>query len=88
MKNNNYASAIDLQLALIRIYLGLDFIHHFAEKFGLLGPTAYTNVKHYFASLGLSVCFVIIAGFVSLLHLLVLPLVFLRELLLLAQRYI
>lgn len=38
-----------LQLTLIRVYLGLDFIPHFAEKLGLLGPDAYARVLHYFA---------------------------------------
>ena len=35
-----YNHPIELQLALIRIYIGIDFIHHFAEKFGLLGSAA------------------------------------------------
>ena len=43
-----------LQLTLIRIYIGLDFTHHFAEKFGLLGPKALADVTHYFQSVGMS----------------------------------
>ena len=57
-----YNHPIELQLALIRIYIGIDFIHHFAEKFGLLGSAAYDQVHHYFASLGLGTGFVIVAG--------------------------
>lgn len=64
-KSRPYASMVDLQLALIRIYIGLDFIHHFAEKFGLLGPTAYHNVLHYFASLGDPASMVFIAGLIE-----------------------
>ncbi|WP_440682621.1 DoxX family protein [Cysteiniphilum halobium] len=64
MTSNKYHfnNALDLQLALIRIYIGIDFIHHFAEKFGLLGASAYHGVSHYFASLGLGTGFVILAG--------------------------
>lgn len=40
----------ELQLFLIRFYIGLDFTHHFAEKFGLLGVQAYSNVLHYFST--------------------------------------
>ncbi len=57
-----YNNILDLQLALIRIYIGLDFIHHFAEKFGLLGSIAFSNVENYFSSVGLGVSFVIFAG--------------------------
>ncbi len=38
------------QLTLIRVYLGLDFVHHFSEKLGLLGPQAYAAVLHYFST--------------------------------------
>jgi putative oxidoreductase len=41
-----------LQLFLIRVYIGLDFIHHFAEKFGLLGAKAQADVAQYFQGLG------------------------------------
>ncbi len=41
-----------LQLFLLRVYVGLDFIHHFAEKFGLLGPLAYRRVLDYFSTVG------------------------------------
>lgn len=40
----------ELQLLLIRVYIGLDFIHHFSEKFGLLGDKAYQDVLHYFTT--------------------------------------
>ncbi|RCS21625.1 DoxX family protein [Phyllobacterium salinisoli] len=40
----------ELHLLLIRVYIGLDFIHHFAEKFGLLGDKAYQDVLGYFTS--------------------------------------
>lgn len=40
----------DIHLTLIRVYIGLDFIHHFAEKFGLLGDQAYQSVLHYFST--------------------------------------
>lgn len=59
---SKYNNIVDLQLALIRIYIGLDFIHHFAEKFGLLGQAALADVTQYFASLGLGVGFVVLAG--------------------------
>ena len=39
----------EVQHLLLRIYLGLDFTHHFAEKFGLLGKTAYHDVVTYFS---------------------------------------
>lgn len=38
------------QLLLIRIYIGLNFTHHFAEKFGLLGVQAQASVFHYFST--------------------------------------
>ncbi|MEM1007349.1 MAG: DoxX family protein [Pseudomonadota bacterium] len=41
-----------LQLTLIRVYIGLDFTHHFAEKFGLLGHEARAELVQYFAGLG------------------------------------
>ena len=40
----------EIQLTLIRIYIGLDFVHHFSEKFGLLGEEAYQGVLHYFST--------------------------------------
>ncbi|MEM1351420.1 MAG: DoxX family membrane protein, partial [Pseudomonadota bacterium] len=43
-----------VQLTLIRIYIGLDFVHHFAEKFGLLGAEARNALLTYFAGLGYS----------------------------------
>jgi putative oxidoreductase len=46
------ANHAHLQLFLIRVYIGIDFIHHFAEKFGLLGIQAQTNVIQYFQGLG------------------------------------
>ncbi|MGV2288658.1 DoxX family protein [Trinickia sp. YCB016] len=52
----------DIHLFLIRIYIGIDFSHHFAEKFGLLGPQAFDNVVAYFHSVGFSTVFVIVAG--------------------------
>ncbi|TKC79075.1 DoxX family protein [Trinickia terrae] len=52
----------DIHLFLIRIYIGIDFSHHFAEKFGLLGPQAFDNVVAYFHSVGFPTVFVIIAG--------------------------
>ncbi len=58
----SYNNCLDWQLVLIRIYIGLDFIHHFAEKFGLLGAAAYHNVVHYFVSVGFSPTMVLIAG--------------------------
>lgn len=39
----------EMQHLLLRVYLGLDFVHHFSEKFGLLGPEAYRAVVAYFA---------------------------------------
>lgn len=39
-----------IQLTLMRVYIGLDFIHHFSEKFGLLGDQAYQNVLDYFST--------------------------------------
>jgi len=44
----------EVQLFLIRVYIGLDFTHHFAEKFGLLGSQAYSNVLHYFSTVSSS----------------------------------
>lgn len=38
----------DIQLFIIRIYLGLDFLGHFPEKFGWLGPAKYQAVLDYF----------------------------------------
>ena len=61
-ENNRYNNIVDLHLVLIRIYIGLDFIHHFAEKFGLLGPAMFNGDKQYFLSLGLGTGFVIFAG--------------------------
>ncbi|PYE89511.1 DoxX family protein [Phyllobacterium leguminum] len=46
----NFLGNRELQLLLIRVYIGLDFIHHFAEKFGLLGEKAYQDVLHYFTT--------------------------------------
>ncbi|WP_325658317.1 DoxX family protein [Collimonas sp.] len=51
-----------LQLFLLRVYIGLDFIHHFAEKFGLLGPQAYHDVVGYFHSVGFPPSMVLIGG--------------------------
>ena len=39
----------ELQNLLVRVYVGLDFTHHFAEKFGLLGPSLYQNDIVYFS---------------------------------------
>ncbi|MFL9989385.1 DoxX family protein [Paraburkholderia sediminicola] len=47
---NSCANPKDLQLFLVRVYLGLDFTHHFSEKFGLLGPDAYSAVLHYLST--------------------------------------
>jgi putative oxidoreductase len=52
----------DIHLFLIRLYIGIDFSHHFAEKFGLLGAQAFDNVVAYFNSVGFPTVFVIIAG--------------------------
>jgi putative oxidoreductase len=41
-------SPFEWQHLIIRIYLGLDFIHHFGEKFGLLGQQSYENALKYF----------------------------------------
>lgn len=38
----------ELQHFLIRVYIGLDFIHHFAEKWGLLGSQPYDADVAYF----------------------------------------
>ena len=65
VKKRPYSKLVDLQLALIRIYIGLDFSHHFAEKFGLLGPAAYNSVLHYFSSLGDPASMVLIAGLIE-----------------------
>lgn len=62
MSTTKYNSITDLQLALIRIYIGLDFIHHFAEKFGLLGHEAFADVSQYFTSVGLGFGFMMLAG--------------------------
>ncbi|MBR7652090.1 DoxX family protein [Brucella oryzae] len=40
----------DIHLLFIRTYIGIDFIHHFSEKFGLLGSDAYQGVLHYFST--------------------------------------
>lgn len=40
----------EIQHLLLRVCLGIDFVHHFADKFGLLGPLAYRNVVSYFGS--------------------------------------
>ena len=40
----------EIQHLILRMYLGIDFTHHFAEKFGLLGETAYRNVVGYFGT--------------------------------------
>ncbi len=61
-KAKPYNNFVDLQLVLIRIYIGLNFVHHFSEKFGLLGAYAYNNVVHYFANMGFSLTIVFIAG--------------------------
>ncbi|WP_445364066.1 DoxX family protein [Microbulbifer sp. ANSA003] len=60
--HESYETAADLQLALIRIYIGLNFTHHFAEKFGLLGADAYNFVVHYFEGIGYSSSMVIFSG--------------------------
>ena len=52
MTNDSLDRRGPLQLLLIRVYVGLDFSHHFAEKFGLLGPAAYGKVLDYFATVG------------------------------------
>ncbi|WP_230388717.1 DoxX family protein [Piscirickettsia salmonis] len=61
-KMSNYKNLPDLQLAILRIYIGIDFIHHFSEKFGLLGFDAKQNVMNYFTSIGMSSTLVIVAG--------------------------
>ena len=40
--------AYRLQHLIIRVYIGIDFVHHFAEKFGLLGAPAQEAVLRYF----------------------------------------
>lgn len=62
MSTAKYNSVTDLQLGLIRIYIGLDFVHHFAEKFGLLGHAAFADVSNYFSSVGLGFGFLVLAG--------------------------
>ncbi|WP_444909024.1 DoxX family protein [Microbulbifer sp. TRSA005] len=57
-----YRNPADLQLALIRIYIGLNFTHHFAEKFGLLGAKTYEEVVQYFTAIGFSSIMVVISG--------------------------
>ncbi len=47
---NGFFNNREIHLLLIRVYIGLDFIHHFAEKFGLLGTKAYEDVLHYFGT--------------------------------------
>lgn len=54
--------SLELQLFIIRVYIGLDLVHHFAEKFGWLGNTAFQNVTHYFVSVGFSPKMVLVAG--------------------------
>ncbi|WP_076900576.1 DoxX family protein [Burkholderia pseudomallei] len=49
-------------LFLIRFYIGVNFTHHFAEKFGLLGAKSFENVVSYFHSVGFSSSMVIIGG--------------------------
>ena len=51
---------MEKQLTLIRIYIGLNFIYNFSGKY--IGFTAYNGSIHYFASIGLSHGFVILAG--------------------------
>jgi putative oxidoreductase len=43
--------AAQIQLLLLRVYLGLDFTNHFAEKFGLLGPGPKKETVENFARL-------------------------------------
>jgi putative oxidoreductase len=38
----------EIQHLMLRVLLGIDFTHHFAEKFGLLGQVAYRNIVAYF----------------------------------------
>ena len=64
--NNGYNSKILLQLFVIRVYIGLDFIHHFAEKFGYLGYDAFINVSNYFSSIGFGSHMVFLAGIFEL----------------------
>lgn len=40
----------DIQLTLIRVYLGLEFIPHFAGKFGLAGQETHDAVLAYFGT--------------------------------------
>lgn len=41
----------EVHLLILRVYIGLNFIHHFAEKFGLLGVESYESLTRYFSSL-------------------------------------
>jgi putative oxidoreductase len=61
-----YPGVVELQLVLIRIYIGVDFFHHFAEKFGLLGPRAYAEVVRYFTVSGFSESLMMMAGVLEL----------------------
>lgn len=53
-KQPSHLSREEWHLLILRVYIGLDFIHHFAEKFGLLGFQAYHNVYLYFSGLHFS----------------------------------
>lgn len=50
------------QLFLVRVFIGTEFIQHFAEKFGLLGWQAFDSVVSNFQSVGFSTVAMIIAG--------------------------
>ena len=39
-KSNNYFM-LQMQLFIIRVYIGLDFIPHFSEKFGWMGHNGF-----------------------------------------------
>jgi putative oxidoreductase len=61
-----YTGWAEIQLALIRIYIGVDFFHHFAEKFGLLGERAFHEVLRYFTVSGFSESLMMVAGLLEL----------------------
>lgn len=48
-RTNRSTAMLRTQHFALRVYLGLDFTHHFAEKFGLLGAEPYRRVVAYFA---------------------------------------
>lgn len=61
-----YKNTLDLQLAFIRIYIGVDFFYYALKKLGVLGYAPYHEAVVYFSNMGFHQTYILIAGICEL----------------------